>query len=46
MATQGRLRGLLAANQLITAELTIPVVLRHIAEAAGDLIGPSMPRSV
>ena len=39
MATQGRLRGLLAANQLITADLTPPAVLRHIAEAARELIG-------
>jgi signal transduction histidine kinase len=39
MATQGRLRGLLAANQLINAELTLPVVLRHIVDAARKLIG-------
>ncbi len=39
MATQGRLRGLLAANQLITADLALPAVLRHIAEAARDLVG-------
>jgi len=39
VATQGRLRGLLAANQLITADLTLPAVLRHIAEAARELIG-------
>ena len=39
MATQGRLRGLLAANQLIVADLALPAVLRHIAEAARELIG-------
>jgi two-component system, NarL family, sensor histidine kinase DevS len=38
MATQGRLRGLLAANQLITVDLTLPAVLRHIVEAASELI--------
>jgi signal transduction histidine kinase len=39
MATQGRLRGLLAANQLIITDLTLPAVLRHIVEAARELIG-------
>ncbi len=39
MATQGRLRGLLAADQLIVADLALPAVLRHIAEAARELIG-------
>jgi signal transduction histidine kinase len=39
MSTQGRLRGLLAANQLIIADLSLPAVLRHIAEAARELIG-------
>jgi signal transduction histidine kinase len=39
MATQGRLRGLLRANQMITQDLTLPVVLRRIAEAARDLVG-------
>ena len=34
MVTQGRLRGLLRANQMITQDLTLPVVLRRIAEAA------------
>jgi signal transduction histidine kinase len=39
MATQGRLRGLLQANQLIITDLTLPVVLRRIVEAARDLVG-------
>lgn len=39
MAVQGRLRGLLAANQLITSDLALPAVLRHITEAARELIG-------
>ena len=39
LATQGRLRGLLRANALIAADLTLPVVLRQIVEAARDLLG-------
>ncbi len=39
MATQGRLRGLLHANQMIVGDLALPVVLRRIAEAARELIG-------
>jgi signal transduction histidine kinase len=39
MVTQGRLRGLLAADQLIVADLALPAVLRHIVEAAQQLIG-------
>ncbi|MBW0133797.1 GAF domain-containing protein [Pseudonocardia abyssalis] len=39
MATQGRLRGLLRATQLITQDLSLPVVLRRIAGAARDLVG-------
>jgi GAF domain-containing protein len=39
MATQGRLRGLLRANQAITSGLSLPVVLRRIAESARDLVG-------
>ena len=39
MATQGRLRGLLHANQMIVGNLALPVVLRRIAEAARELIG-------
>lgn len=39
MATQGRLRGLLHANQMITSHLALPTVLRHIAESARELIG-------
>ncbi|GAA4547605.1 GAF domain-containing sensor histidine kinase [Pseudonocardia xishanensis] len=39
MATQGRLRGLLRAHQVVGADLDLPVVLRRIVEAARDLIG-------
>jgi signal transduction histidine kinase len=38
MAAQGRLRGLLAANRMIIGELALPVVLRHIVEAACQLV--------
>jgi len=39
MGTQGRLRGLLRANQLIAGDLGLPTVLRHVAEAARELVG-------
>jgi GAF domain-containing protein len=39
MGTQGRLRGLLRANQLITGDLTLEVVLRRIVQAAQELVG-------
>ena len=39
MATQGRLRGLLRATQMINGGLTLPVVLHRIAEAARELVG-------
>ncbi|MDQ2706975.1 MAG: GAF domain-containing protein [Actinomycetota bacterium] len=39
MAVQGRLRGLLRANQMIISDLDLPTVLRHIVEAARELIG-------
>jgi GAF domain-containing protein len=39
MATQGRLRGLLRAIQLIIGDLDLPTVLRHVAEAARELVG-------
>ncbi|HTK64255.1 MAG TPA: GAF domain-containing protein, partial [Pseudonocardia sp.] len=39
MSTQSRLRGLLRATQMITADLALPVVLRQIALAARDLVG-------
>jgi signal transduction histidine kinase len=39
MATQGRLRGLLRATQTVTIGLSLPVVLRRIAEAARELAG-------
>jgi signal transduction histidine kinase len=38
MVSRERLRGLLAANQMIIGELTLPVVLRHIVEAAVTLV--------
>jgi signal transduction histidine kinase len=39
MATQGRLRGLLRANQLVIGDLDLPAVLRRIVEAARELVG-------
>jgi len=39
MNTQERLRGLLRASQTVTGDLALPTVLRHIAEAAKDLVG-------
>ena len=39
IGTQGRLRGLLRANQLIVGELDLPSVLRHVLEAARELVG-------
>lgn len=39
MATQGRLRGLLRANQGIIGDLALPAVLRRIVEAARELVG-------
>jgi signal transduction histidine kinase len=39
LAAQGRLRGLLRANALIAADLSLPVVLRQIVGAARDLLG-------
>lgn len=39
MATQERLRGLLRANQAITSGLSLPVVLRRIADSARELVG-------
>ena len=39
IATQGRLRGLLHANQMITGDLALPVLLRHIVDAAQELVG-------
>jgi signal transduction histidine kinase len=39
MATQGRLRGLLRASQMVTRDLALPAVLRRIVEAARDLVG-------
>jgi signal transduction histidine kinase len=38
LAAQGRLRGLLAANRMITVDLELPVVLRRIVEAACQLV--------
>ncbi|WP_211176999.1 GAF domain-containing protein [Pseudonocardia acidicola] len=39
MATQGRLRGLLHANQMIIGDLALRVLLRRIVEAARELVG-------
>jgi signal transduction histidine kinase len=39
MATRDRLGGLLRANQAVTSDLALPVVLRRIVEAARELIG-------
>ncbi|MBN9108170.1 MAG: GAF domain-containing protein [Pseudonocardia sp.] len=39
MAAQGRLRGLLQANQAIVGDLELPVVLRRIVESARTLLG-------
>ena len=39
MRTQGRLRGLLRANQLIAGDLSLEVVLRRIVQAAQELVG-------
>ena len=39
MATQGRLRGLLRANQVVIGDLALPLLLRRIADAARELVG-------
>ena len=39
VATQGRLRGLLRANQAIVGNLALPVLLRRIVQAACELTG-------
>src|SRR6185312_6945028 len=39
MGTQGRLRGLLRANHLVSGDLSLPAVLRRIVEAARELAG-------
>lgn len=39
LATQSRLRGLLRANQMISGDLALPVLLRHVVEAARELVG-------
>ena len=39
MNTQGRLRGLLAANRAISSDLSLPVLLRRITQSACDLVG-------
>jgi signal transduction histidine kinase len=38
LATQSRLRGLLAASRAIATDLRLPVLLRHIVEAACELL--------
>lgn len=39
IAAQQRVRALLEANQSIVADLTLPVVLRRIVEAAATVVG-------
>jgi signal transduction histidine kinase len=39
IATQGRLRGLLHANQMISGDLALPELLGHIVDAARKLVG-------
>ncbi|MFI5615802.1 GAF domain-containing protein [Amycolatopsis sp. NPDC051903] len=39
IGTQGRLRGLLRATQMITGDLALPALLRRIVDAARELIG-------
>ncbi|HEV7949963.1 MAG TPA: hypothetical protein VGP24_09370, partial [Glaciihabitans sp.] len=39
LATQGRLRALLRANQAIVQQLDLPTVLRRIVDVAVDLVG-------
>jgi hypothetical protein len=39
MGAQGRLRGLLRANQMIIGHAALPVVLQRIVEAARELVG-------
>ncbi len=38
LANQGRLRGLLRANRMVTADLSLDVVLRRIVESACELV--------
>ena len=38
-STQGRLRGLLHANQMISGDLGLPVLLERIVDAARELVG-------
>ncbi|ONH22608.1 GAF domain-containing sensor histidine kinase [Pseudofrankia asymbiotica] len=38
LATQGRLRGLLRANRMVTADLRLPTLLRLVVEAACQLL--------
>lgn len=39
MGTQGRLRGLLRASQVVTGDLDLPALLSRIVEAARELLG-------
>ncbi|MCW2720913.1 GAF domain-containing protein [Pseudonocardia sp.] len=39
IGSQGRLRGLLRANQMINGDLALPFLLRHIVDAARKLVG-------
>jgi transcriptional regulator with GAF, ATPase, and Fis domain len=38
MATQGRLRGLLRANRMVTTDLRLPTLLRQVVEAGCELL--------
>lgn len=38
LQTQGRLRALLRANAVVSGDLSLPVVLRHIVDAARELV--------
>lgn len=39
LTTQGRLRALLRANQLVAQQLELPIVLQRIVEVAAELVG-------
>jgi len=39
LTTQGRLRALIRANQMVVEQLDLPIVLRRIVEVAVDLVG-------
>ena len=39
LQVQGRLRGLIKANSIVASDLSLPLVLRRIVEAARELVG-------